>query len=173
MLQSLGTLALLSYAVVSDLKTRKIKNAVLLPFMLAGIAVNTVVYGIKGIESAIMGTLFPFVLLIGLYALGVLGGGDIKLLSTVGSIMGISFIIDAMLYVFIVGGILGLAILILQRSIKAKLHYFLLYIRSCFLTHAFMPYNDTNMPEQTKFRFSIPIALGVIFSLFLRSTWVI
>jgi prepilin peptidase CpaA len=93
-------------AVVFDLRTRRVPNAL----TVSGFAIAIVLRfgagpgaGIDGLTGAIL----AFVLCLPFFVLGVLGGGDAKLLMAVGAFMGPRNLLSALLLVASIGGIIG------------------------------------------------------------------
>ncbi|RCX11238.1 prepilin peptidase CpaA [Anaerobacterium chartisolvens] len=157
----LGLLMLL--ALICDYKIYRIKNAVVVPFIVAGILTNTVLGGPEGLKSSISGILLPVLLLIVFFALRMLGAGDIKLFSAVGSIMGAEFVMYAMAYSFISGGVIAVLIIALRKNGKERLRHLVAYIKSCFLSFSLLPYTDfEDKSDGAKFRFSYAIACGTL-----------
>lgn len=104
----LGTLAiLLSIAVVTDVRERRIPNRLTLTGGLLGILLGAVavggfpVFSLTGAVAALMVS-FPF------FALGALGAGDAKLLAMVGTFVGPSGLLPVVLYGGVAGGLLAL-----------------------------------------------------------------
>ncbi len=150
-------------ALICDYKTYRIKNTVVVPFIMAGILTNAILSGPGGLKSSAAGILLPVLLLIVFFALRMLGAGDIKLFSAIGSIMGAKFVIYAMAYSFISGGVIAVLIIVFRRNGKERLKYLLAYIKSCFLSFSLLPYTDfENKEDGAKFRFSYAAACGAL-----------
>lgn len=149
-------------AVISDVKTYKIKNLIVIFFIITGLLTNLLLDGLPSLSSSILATIIPVPLLIVLFALKMLGAGDIKLFCTIGAITGMNFNLYCMAYSFIAGGIIALVIMLLGKSFRKRGRYLLNYIKSCFLTGALLPYSDfINKDDGSVFRFSYAIACGV------------
>lgn len=102
LLQLLTFVALLASAVFWDLKERRIPNNVTGPGLVMGLALAGLIEGsLPG--SALAGAVVGLLLSIPLVALGGLGAGDAKLITAVGSFVGIG----GLLPVFVFGGIFG------------------------------------------------------------------
>ena len=137
-------LILIILALISDIKTYKIKNAIVVPFWLIGIATNIFMRGAAGGKAALMGIAMPIILLILLYILRMLGAGDIKLFAAVGAIMGVNFVLYSMAYSFLSGGIIALLIVLSNRNGCQRFRYFFNYIKGCFLSVSLRPYTNFN-----------------------------
>lgn len=117
--------------------------------------------GLKGGAMAIVGMLIPILILLPLFALRMLGAGDIKLFASVGAIMGSRFVLNAMIYSFLSGGLMALLLMILRKNGRERLRHLATYMKTCFLTLSLQPYTDFNdKSDGAKFRFSYAIACG-------------
>ncbi len=112
---SLVALALI-WAGVSDLQTRKINNMV--PLIIAsafcGLALVQLLNGISLNEGLIWPALvaaLTFIVTLGLFAKGVLGGGDTKLISVMALIAGPALILPFLMLMTIAGGVVALTVL--------------------------------------------------------------
>ena len=73
-------LILTALALASDIRHYKIKNKLTFSFVFIGIVTRFVLDGLDGLLDSFLGIAAPFFILILLYALRMLGAGDIKLL---------------------------------------------------------------------------------------------
>ena len=87
--QRLTLCALLAAACVSDMKTDRIPNRLCLAGCLSGLCLNAIFSGGSGVLFSFAGLLIPVVTLFLLFHFRVIGAGDIKLLSAVGSVVGL------------------------------------------------------------------------------------
>ncbi len=161
-------LILIGAASISDIKTYKIKNSIILTFLTLGILSNTLASGIQGLLSSLKGISIPFACLFLLFALRMLGAGDIKLLSALGAIFGYPLIISIMLYSFISGGIIAIVLIITRKNALQRIVYILDYIKQCIMLSSILPYTNFNdKSDKAKFHFSIAILLGTLITLIL------
>lgn len=104
----LGTLAiLLSIAVVTDVRERRIPNRLTLSGGLLGIVLGAVAVGGFPVSS-LLGAIIALSVAFPFFALGALGAGDAKLLAMVGTFVGPAGLLPVVLYAGVAGGILGL-----------------------------------------------------------------
>jgi prepilin peptidase CpaA len=156
-------IVLLILALVSDYKTYKIKNVIVLPFIILGFIINLIYDGVPGILHSLAAILIPVFLLILLFALRMLGAGDIKLFCAVGSIMGIKFILYALVTSFLCGGVIALAVICFNKNAAKRISHVFTYIKTCLLTRSLQPYSDfNNKIDGSVFHFSYAIACGVL-----------
>lgn len=154
---------LIVLALISDIRTYKVKNELILFFVIIGTTTNILLEGINGLKFSLCGMITPIIILFILYALRMLGAGDIKLFSAVGTVMGAGFVINAMAYSFIFGGIIALGVMFVNKNGRQRLKYLRQYIKACFLSFSLLPYTDlSNKNDGAKFRFTYAIACGVL-----------
>lgn len=119
--------ALLAAAVWHDVRARRIPNAVVFPGMLAALALQALLpagaglfgahAGGLGLASALGGLGLGLAVLMPLYALRLMGAGDVKLLAMVGAFVGAGQILSVALATLLAGGVLALAVAAWQRNL--------------------------------------------------------
>lgn len=101
------TVIVLAVATFTDLRSRRIPNWLVLPFMLIGIVVSGWLHGWHGIEQSFAG-LGLGVLLLGVFCfMGGMGMGDLKLCAAIGAWIGPSQLILALVLTGVVGGVMA------------------------------------------------------------------
>lgn len=90
---------IVGWAAVMDIQFHKIKNYIVLVGLLGGLLLN-----ITFLKPSLLGMLVPLLLLV-LFAVHLMGAGDIKLLCAVGSILCYPNIVSVILYSFVFCGI--------------------------------------------------------------------
>ena len=100
--------ALLSAAVVTDIRDRRIPNRITVSGIVLGLLLGAILEG--GIPaSALGGVLVALLVTVPLYALGGIGAGDAKLLAAVGAFVGPGGLLAVFIYGGLAGGVLALA----------------------------------------------------------------
>jgi len=161
-------LLLLAVSAASDLRTYRIYNLPIAIGYTAGLILNFITSGFEGFALALLASIIPAVLLIALFALRMLGAGDIKLFCAIGAIMGIQFVFYAMAFSFLAGGVMAIGLMIARRNLIQRLKHIALYIRTVFFTQSFTPYtNFGDKSDGAKFHFSLAIAAGCAIQLVL------
>jgi prepilin peptidase CpaA len=80
------------------------------PAALLGLAAHAVAGGTPGVAAAMFGTVVGMALFFPFFALGGLGGGDVKLMAALGAWTGAATIVWTAIYGAIAGGILALVV---------------------------------------------------------------
>ncbi len=119
-LSTVALLALLGPACWFDVRERRIPNVVTVAGAIAALLLRwstgwgPLLAGLLGAGLALVVVLTPF-------ALGLLGGGDVKLLGAVGAFMGVDRLIGALLLIAVVGGALALGEAVRRRALTRTL----------------------------------------------------
>lgn len=113
-------IALLVAAAVIDWRTYRIPNWLTVGGMLAGLLYNTISAPSwpGGLLAALAGLGAGLIVLLPLYALRVMGAGDVKLMAAVGAFLGWPEILFAMVFSLIAGGAAALAFAVHRRALR-------------------------------------------------------
>lgn len=103
-----GLVGIVGVALVTDLQNRKIYNWLTFPAMLAGLILNFAIGGLPGLQSSLIGLLVGSAVFLVGFLVGAMGAGDVKLMAAVGAWMGWPFVIAAVIYVTLFGGIIAI-----------------------------------------------------------------
>lgn len=99
------TLIVLVLACITDLRSRRIPNWLVLPFLIAGFVVSGWLHGREGFTRSLAGAGVAILLCSVLYWLGGLGAGDLKLCAAIGAWIGPHQLFIAQVVTGIVGGV--------------------------------------------------------------------
>jgi len=122
----LGTAAFLSLVVFEDVRRMRIPNALNFPALLLALAAAAIGGGMSALAGASLGALAALALLLGPYALGWLGAGDVKAMLVLGALFGARPLLPLFLWMLGAGGVLALAYLILRGELLGLLARWLL-----------------------------------------------
>ena len=131
---------LLLSASVSDIRVRRIPNSLCVFGVLVGLGGHLFAAGMPGLAVSLLGMAAALPLLL-LYAVRAFGAGDVKLLMTVGALMGPSFLSWTLLGSLFAAGLFALAI-VLRRG------------------RLFLP----SVAKATRFPFAPAVAAGAAFA---------
>jgi prepilin peptidase CpaA len=130
-LPALLLLALLAAAVWHDVRARRIPNAIVFYGTLAGLALHGLLPAGDGLFNTPMGSLgwasslggmaLGLLVLMPMYALRLMGAGDVKLLAMVGAFVGAGAILPITVVIFAAGGVLALGFAVCQGSLRPLL----------------------------------------------------
>jgi prepilin peptidase CpaA len=136
--------ALLGWAAIQDVRTRRIPNWLTLALAASGILKSFVTRGGISPAEAGLGLLVGFAIPFLLFALGALGGGDVKLLAGIGAWLGAVAAVE----VFIVAAIVGLVIVLVQCAWQGRL--LLLFKNSAVLAINLVHIGDVGVKHATE-----------------------
>jgi len=121
MVPTLIILAGLAIAVVTDVRTRRIPNALTASMAAAGFVVAVAGLGVTPLQ-ALLGLLVGLVVMMPGHLIGATGAGDVKLLAAIGSLVGPSLAFRACLYTAVAGGAIALAVAARRGLLAYTLH---------------------------------------------------
>lgn len=104
-------LVLLGVCAGTDLRTGRIFNAVTYPAIAAGLIAAALGYG-PALRDSALGCLVGGGALYVMFAMGWMGGGDVKFMAAVGALRGYPFVLHALFYSVFFGGVAAGLILI-------------------------------------------------------------
>ena len=107
-------------AVFTDLSTGKIYNLLCGVFFTAGLFLNYFSKGVQSLPLSFSGALVPLLILLPVFIFRMIGGGDIKLLMALGSIMGAHDILISIFVTFFLGSAMSLIILLYDGSVQTR-----------------------------------------------------
>ena len=154
---------------VTDLRTRKIPNALTFGAAAGGFAFFLLTKGWAGLGWSAGGWLLGGLLFLPMFALRGMGGGDVKLLAALGAWLGPSRVIWLALYTAIAGGVFALIVALSRgyaRQAFANVGSLLMFWRVAGL----QPHPALTIDSATAVRlpYAIPIAAGLAVTLWLR-----
>ena len=102
------TLALVSVATFTDIRSRRIPNWLVFPFLLAGLTVSTFLHGWHGLGQSAAGAGLALLVFGIFFWMGGMGAGDVKLCAAVGAWIGPQQLVVAMVVTGLAGGVMAL-----------------------------------------------------------------
>ena len=103
MLPGLLLLAVLGGAIITDLRSRRIPNALIGPALSVALIYSVVTGGVPSLIGSIGGLAVGLALFLPMYSFGAMGAGDVKLLGVTGAFLGPQGAIVAGLAAFVAG----------------------------------------------------------------------
>ena len=109
--------AFLAVAVASDVRQRRIPNLLTLPALGLALLVSPWLGGTSGPIEAFAGAMLGFLILVGPYAIGGMGAGDVKALMALGAWLGPETTIGAAVWALLAGAGLGIVLVALRGEL--------------------------------------------------------
>jgi len=103
------TAAVLVVATFTDVRSRRIPNWLVAPFLLAGIAVAGWFHGWHGVGSSLAGAGLGLLIYGVLFWMGGMGAGDVKLCAAIGAWIGPGQLLISLIFTGLAGGAMALA----------------------------------------------------------------
>jgi prepilin peptidase CpaA len=104
-----------------DIRTRRIPNALTFSAALCGLVFHAANSGTAGAQLAAGGWVVGLFVLLPFFALGGMGGGDVKLVAALGAWLGPSQTFWVAIYAGIAGGVLGLFVALAHGYLKTAI----------------------------------------------------
>src|SRR5688572_16946805 len=146
----------LLYAVMTDLRARRISNKLTYPVMLLGLIANTAMEGWAGLGHASLGWAAGLGIMLIPFLLGAMGAGDVKLMAAIGAVKGPEFVLTAALYACVAGGLLAVYYIIREKRVANTFRY---------LTYGWAWALKGNGPKAGAVPYAPAIAAGVVLAL--------
>jgi len=163
------TALFIGLCMASDLRTRRIPNVLTLPVIALGLALGTFMHGLAGFGASLGGAALATALLLGPFALGGVGGGDVKMMAGVGSLVGPQALLASLMAGILLGGLFGVWALWRRGRLAERLLAIVTMCHSAALTRSMDPLrapaadaNAVTLP------YSVPLGLGTALALWLR-----
>ena len=159
--QSLCVLVFSCIAMCMDFLMERVVNGFIGAVFLAGFYWQITENGAAGILYESLGFLLPCILLLPLFYFRMLGAGDIKLISGLGTFLGAGSVFKLILCSLFLGGLLSLAFLISCGNFKERFSYFFNYVYEYSSSRNLRAYMKRgSQPEN--FHFTVPVFLSVM-----------
>ena len=147
---------------ILDWRYRRIPNWLTVSGLVAGVAVNTVLYRWPGLKAALLGTLLGLGLLLPFVLLRSLGAGDWKLAAALGACLGPRQLITVLMGTILVAGVMALGVVIWKGRLKQTLLNIARLLGALFSLR--MPGTEVSLddPQSTRIPFGVAMALTVL-----------
>lgn len=163
---------MLTVAAVQDVESGKISNRLIVTGLMIGIVVQITEHRVWGVYYFLRNISVPVILLYLLFQMRVLGAGDIKLFSMIGSILTTGELFQCMAYSFLTAGAASGLFLAADAKRRQKIRRAIGYLFYTLRTGEIKPYPFSHEPGRYQFAFSVPILFGTAVALqFPLSYW--
>ena len=168
-LLEIAAIAVAVAACAFDVARQRIPNALTFGAAAAALVTAAVTGGVSGFGASAAGWMTGLALFLPVYALGGMGGGDVKLLAALGAWLGPVMVFYAALYTGIAGAALAVVLMFTHqcaRQTLTNINLLLLHWRVCGLTAA--PSLTLENSSSPKLAYALPILIGTVAALWLR-----
>jgi prepilin peptidase CpaA len=146
---------------VVDMRTRRIPNLLTLPAMLLALALRGGEGGAPGIVTSLAGAGLAMAVLLTPFALGGIGGGDVKMMGAVGALVGPRLALASLATGMVLGGVVMLVHLARRGRLREKLARTTAMFSDAASAHSFEPLRlAADDPEAVSLPYSVPLGLG-------------
>jgi prepilin peptidase CpaA len=167
--QQVAVAALAVIAAVSDLRTRRIPNALTFGAAALALLMQFAWAGWAGLASALAGWAIGLALFFPVYALGGMGAGDVKLLAAFGAWLGPWGAIWTAFYGALAGGVLALGVSLARGYTKSAFRNLGDLLQS-WLLGGVRPIDGMTLKSSAgpRLPYAVPLAAGVMVTLWMR-----
>lgn len=158
-------LLVLVLAAMSDLKSRRISNRLILFGLTGGLIYRIGIEGAPGIVTFFIHISIPVILFYLLFLMRALGAGDIKLFSIISSICSYKELVYCMAAAFVIGAGMALLKMLYYKTLYARLSMFISYVQGMYQEKQFKQYSSGVRDSVNTIHFSVAILLGYLVSL--------
>ena len=156
----------LIFAAVQDIQSGKVSNRLIAIGLMTGLIFQVIEHKVCGIYFFLWNISVPVILLYLLFQMRVLGAGDIKLFSMLGSLLTFQELCRCLIYTFFAAGAGSILFLAADKRRWQRLQYAVWYLLLFLHSGKIKPYEPPYKSEQFSFAFAVPVLAGTIAALF-------
>src|SRR5262249_10258111 len=157
------TVAFAVFCIVGDIRTRRIPNLLSGFGIVAGIVLNTVYFGSAGLLPSLGGMLLTVGLLLAPFALGGLGGGDVKMMGAIGALLGPRVTGVVLLVALASGGVIMATPLVRRGRLRETLVNIVTMVTGSVVCRSLEPLRmSAGQPGAITLPYSVPLGLGTL-----------
>ena len=167
-LKYVAALAVAIVACMTDLRNRRIPNALTFGAAGAGLAFHAFAPGGDGAVTGVLGWLLGVAIFFIPFALGGLGAGDVKLLAALGAWLGPKEIFWAALYTGVAGGVMAIVVAVASGYLRRALsNVYLLLAHWRVAGIRALPELTLETSDGPRLAYAIPIFAGTVVAIWL------
>ena len=160
----ISLLIILLPAVVFDYRYHKIPNVISLSGWVIGPVLYTLSDVLPSVSSSIYGFLLIFAFTIPLYVLRWMGAGDVKLMASVGAVVGIEYALTVLFGIIITGAVMGVIMLLHRNLFKDSFQRYGTMLAAGMMLKKPIYLAPNEQEQKVVLPYAIPIAVGTFLS---------
>jgi prepilin peptidase CpaA len=151
-----------------DIKSRRIPNLITGPALLAGLLLHLSLDGWRGLLTSLSAGLICGLIFLIFYMAGGMGAGDVKLITAVGCLAGLSNAAYLLILTSLAGGVMGVAFALMRGRLKQTLLN-VGALADHHKQHGLTPHPEHNVLNQSTLRlpYGVAIAAGSTITFYL------
>jgi prepilin peptidase CpaA len=159
-------------AAMTDVRDRRIPNRLTYPAMLAGLLLQTAVYGWRGLLLGLGGGMLFGGVFFFFHVVRAMGAGDVKLATALGCIIGPAASWQVMFATAVAGGVLAVAVMVFKGRVLKTLRNTLSVV-GFHAVHGLRTHPEVNLDNPTAIRlpYGLAFAAGTLYWTFLTQIW--
>lgn len=164
-----GALLVSSGACVTDVRAARIPNGLTLVGVAAGLVAHGLLPQGLGVMASVAGAVAGLAVFLPFFALGGMGGGDVKLMAAVGAWLGWPAILGAALTVAIAGGVLAVVAAVSRGYLRQALRNVLGLVRF-WMVAGVRPEPSLTLAhgKGPRLPYAVPVLLGLLVTIWRR-----
>jgi len=157
------TLLFVAACILNDVRTLRIPNRLTVPAMLVGIALNACFAGWSGVQTSLGGFALATLVLLGPFALGGVGAGDVKMMSAVGTLLGPRLVFQSLFIGIALGGVFAVVHLARIARLQEKVWSLAQMVGAALTMRSLAPLKvSAGAPHAVVLPYSLPLGLGTL-----------
>ena len=162
----------IAVCITLDVRTRRIPNLVTGSTMVLGTILNTAYSGGSGLAASLLGVFVPMTILLLPFAMGGIGGGDVKMMGALGALVGPRLALWGLVLGMILGGVIMMFHLARRGRLGEKVRATGAMVRAAAATGSVAPLHVTSeSPGSVALPYSVPLGLGSLMVLAALRVW--
>jgi prepilin peptidase CpaA len=155
-------------SIYTDMKYRKIFNGITLPGILFGLLFGLLAGFPGAFVNRLIGFGAGFVIFFVMFLSGYMGGGDVKLVAAIGALTGYPFIVDAIFFGILAGGLYAVIYMIVKKrfleNMRSIFRFIVSFINPWRQTHSLKREDSLKIP------YGVCISVGTLIAFLIHQT---
>lgn len=161
---NLGVVLVTAIGAFTDFRSARLPNSLTYSALAMALLLRGALMGWPGLKSGAIGIAIAGGLFCVLFAMGAMGGGDMKMMAAVGAWVGSAHVVTVIVVIALAGGVLALISTILNGHLLRTLRNIVQLVMYR-LSSGLQPHPEMNVqvPSSARIPFGVAIAMGTLF----------